>query len=259
MIPIRTRDCQREAKMPTFTLNTAFDQNSLNIFYQTGTNVVVAKPSSSGGTPNVAWVVFRPLPANSMTWQEQYGIYASTSSIQNGATLIQMSATSFPAGSGQMYTLSPAGVFTGPTSGGAANTYTASNQYNNLPSPGYLTFGLYQNATVNNTSLIGNAVSAAPVMYQSTAVMTPYTTIYIWTQSQVQSNTVVTVVTSVTTQVTFGGTVSEVSLQYDPTTGGFVTTGTNLQLDESSGKLIAEGGKPLKAGLSLAWQLPVLG
>ena len=69
--------------------------------------------------------------------------------------------------------------------------YGAINQFNNLPQ-GYLTMGLVQNAMVNGSDLPGNAVSATPVLYQSTVVMTPSTTVYIWIQSQVVSGTIVT-------------------------------------------------------------------
>lgn len=243
--------------MPTFTLNTSFTQTDLSMLYATGTNVVVAKPAS-GGLPNVAWIVFRPLQANSMTWDEQYGIYASTQSIVNGAVLTQMSATPFPSTDGQVYTLGPAGFFGPPGPGGTPGSFTAVNQYNNLPSPGYLTFGLYQNATVNGASLLGNAVSAAPVLYQRTAVMTPFTTVYIWTQSQVNSNTVVTTVTSVQTKVVFGGTVTQISLAYDASTGGFVNTGATLKAEKATGRLTASGGK-LPEGISLEYHLPFLG
>lgn len=52
--------------------------------------------------------------------------------------------------------------------------------------------------------------------------MTPAPTIYLWIQSQAQSNSVVTLVTSPMTKVTFGGGVTNVSLAYDPQTGTFV-------------------------------------
>jgi hypothetical protein len=243
--------------MPTFSLNTSFDQNSLRMLYASGSNVVVGKPNA-GGSPNVAWIVFRPMMRNQMTWEEQYGIYASTTSIMNGARLVQMSTTNFPASSGQVYPLLPAGYFGPPQSGGVPGSYGAINQFNNLPQ-GYLTIGLFQNAMVNGSNLTGNAVSAAPVLYQSTAVMTPYATVYIWIQSQVMSNTIVTNVTSVQTRVTFGGSVTSISLMFDPNTGGFIQSGGNLKLDENTRTLAATGGQALGDGLELEYLLPVLG
>jgi len=247
--------------MPSFTLNTTFNQTDLTMLYATGTNVVVAKPSSMTAAPNVAWVVFRPLPANGMSWEEQYGIYASTQNIQNGATLTQMAITPFPASSGQVYAMGPAGFFGPPQGGGIPNSYSAVNQYNNLPpnGQGYLTFGLYQNASVNGQSMNANAVSAAAVPYQSTAVMTPFTTIYIWTASAVTSNTVVTKVSSVQTEVTFGGSITEIDLQYDSSTGAFVNVGGSIDVDSKTGQLALAGGPKLPSGISLAYHLPTLG
>lgn len=114
--------------MPTFTLNTSFKESDLQMFFATGTNIVVAKPSNNNGLPNVAWIVFRPSLDNSMVWEEQYGIYASTQRVVNGAVLTQMSSTPFPATDGQVYTLEPAGFFGQPHSGGIPGSFTAINQ-----------------------------------------------------------------------------------------------------------------------------------
>ena len=213
--------------MSTFIINTSFTQEDLDRFYATGTNVVVAKPTS-GGEPNVAWVVYRPLIENTMNWEEQYGIYASNSEIQNGAQLVQTSQTDYPAVTGQIYVLNLSGYFNEPVSGGATNVYTTENEYDNLPK-GYMTMGLYQNANVNGEDVTGNAVSAASVLYQSTAVMTPYTTVYLWTQSQVQSNTVVTDVTSAMTMVTLSAADPEASLRYDSSSGTFVPASSSTE------------------------------
>ena len=75
--------------MSTFTLNTAFTSADLERLHSTGTNVVVAKPSQDTVVPNVAWVVYRPLIDNRMTWEEEYGIYASNTDLINGATLFK--------------------------------------------------------------------------------------------------------------------------------------------------------------------------
>lgn len=228
--------------MPTFTLKTAFTSDDLARFLASGSNIVVAKPNN-GGAPNVAWIVFRPLLDNSMTWTEEYGIYASNTDIMSGgALLVQMSKTEYPAMEGAVYPLNAAGYFGPPsTVGGAQGSYYAQNEYNNLPK-GYLTMGLYQNANVNGAQANGNAVSAAPVIFNSRAEMTPFTTVYLWVQSQVQSNSVVTVVTSPQTIVTFGGTVDTVSLRYDSTTGRFMSASQ----------------QPLPAGATLDYHEPAL-
>lgn len=206
--------------MPTYQLTTAFAQQDLSRLYAAGANVVVAKPNA-GGRPNVAWIVFRPLISNVMAWEDKYGIYASSSQIMNGQRLVQMAKTEYPAVEGKIYSLTSAGFFGPPSTGGSPGAYSAVNEYNNLPK-GYLTFGLFQDAQVDGVATRGNAVSATPVIFNSAASVTPFTTVYLWIQSQVMSNTVISNVTSPITEVRFGGAITEVSLMYDPTTGTFV-------------------------------------
>jgi hypothetical protein len=216
--------------MSAFSISTAFNQQDLERFYASGSNVVVAKPTG-GSQPNVAWVVYRPLINNMLNWEENYGIYASNVDVQNGARLTQMSATPYPAVASMLYTMQASGAITGPNTGGAPNAYSILNTYNNLPK-GYLTMGLFQNANVDGIDLIGNAVSAAGVIYNSTATMVPLTTVYLWLQSQVVSNTVVTTVTSPMTRVTLSASSPAAALVYNPLTGTFIpaTTGSRKLL-----------------------------
>ncbi|HIJ84246.1 MAG TPA: hypothetical protein HPQ00_08590 [Magnetococcales bacterium] len=216
--------------MASYTLNASFTNADLNLFYQTGTNLIIAKPTQqSSGVPNVAWLVIRPMQSNTIVWDENYGIYASTSSITNGATLTKMSTSGMPAVMGRMYNLSPAGTIDIQPMSGDLSSFTLTNLYN---APGtFMTVGLYQNANVNGSAILGNALSAAPVIYSYQAVITPFTTIYMWMQSQVRSNTVITNVTSTMTQVTFGGGVNTASMQYNPSDGTFITAqGNNTML-----------------------------
>lgn len=206
--------------MSTFSISTAFAQVDLERFYASGSNVVIAKPTG-GSQPNVAWLVYRPLINNSVTWEENYGIYASNVDVKNGATLTQMSSTPFPAVPSMLYTMQPAGAITGPNTGGSPNSYAILNSYNNLPK-GYLTMGLYQNATIDGSDVSGNAVSAAGVIFQSTAIMEPRTTVYLWLQSQVISNTVVTTVTSPMTKVTLTASSPAAALAYNAASGTFI-------------------------------------
>jgi len=214
--------------MSTFTLRTSFTNADLEGFYATGTNIVVAKASGSSA-PNVAWIVYQPLITNMMTWEEKYGIYASTVDIKNGVILTQMSQSPFPAIDGKAYILQHNCVFTPASEGGIPNSYCVLNDFDNLPR-GYLTMGLFQDAILNGVTKTGSAVSATAVPYKGTAVMTPFTSVYLWSQTQVRSSMVVTNVTSRMTKVDFGGSVTEVSLQYDPSAGIFVPL-PGLKLD----------------------------
>lgn len=207
-----------------FTLNTNFTNEQLSILYATGNNVVVAHPLD-GSIPNVAWQVYRPLQSNSITWDESYGIYASTTPIQNGARLTPFSKSPNPSVESKLYTLEPSGVISGPEDGGFPNAYSLLNEYSSQP---YITAGLYQNAVINGLQVDGNSISASPTILKSTAAMVPSNDIYIWLQSQVVSNTIVTVVTSPMTRISFGGGVTEVTVAYDSASGQFIPVGGNL-------------------------------
>lgn len=205
--------------MITYRLDIAFTNDQLETIAATNTRVIVAKPTS-GDEPNVAWQTFNPFQDNSLMWTESYGIYASNTEITHGAQLQQLSNTPIGAATNMEYTLDNAGVIMGPVDGGSANSFTLINQYNNKD---FITAGLFQDANVNGVEIIGNATSAAPVLLASTAVMTPFTTVYIWLQSNINGNTVITEVTSPMTRLTFGGGVNEISVNYNTASGRFLS------------------------------------
>jgi hypothetical protein len=214
-----------------FDLSIAFTNEQLQTLFATGTNVILAKPAPGGNKPNVAWLVFRPLNANTVNWTEDYGIYASTQSAVSSGTLTKLSSVPLPAIAGKLYTLSPSGALTGPgTATDEPTSFSVLNQYGDGSTPPYMTVGLFQDATVNGTKILQNAISAAPVIYQSTAAITPFTTVYIWLASQVKGNSVVTSITSKMTELRFGGTITSLNIQFDSSTGTFIPASGNETL-----------------------------
>ncbi|HEV3321861.1 MAG TPA: hypothetical protein VG147_06660 [Solirubrobacteraceae bacterium] len=226
-----------------YTLNTSFSQEDLRIMRMVGSNVVVAKPSDDPSQPNVAWVVFHPLESNKLEWEEEYGIYASNTELTNGALITQLSRSAFPAQDGKVYEFTPSGFFGPPSSGGTLGSFTSINAYKDpYTNKGYLTFGLFQDANINSVHAQALPVSAALVPYQQKIVMTPYTTIYLWLQAQVQSSSVLSTITSPMTKVRFGGGVTDISLAYDA----------------ESGKFITKANAALPQGVALDYMLPSL-
>jgi hypothetical protein len=201
-----------------FTLKLNFTNDQLEVIAATNSKVIVAKPSNSG--PYVAWQAFDPLNANTLTWEEEYGVYASTASMTHGAELLKLSNTgTLPATSNKVYVLESSGVISGPQDGGELNSFTLVNQYDKND---FMTVGLYQDAIVNGVLVAGNAISAAGTLLASTAVISPYTTLCVWLQSEVDSNTVVTKVASPISLLKFGGKTSEISAHYDRISGKFL-------------------------------------
>lgn len=204
----------------TFNLDLSFSKSDLAAIFAADASVVVAKPAGdSGSKPNVAWLTFRPLENNNISWEEVYGIYASNTLMEDGASIAKSSAVN-PAVPGKVYTLQPDGAFGAPADGGTADSFTVINKLENARK--YMTIGLTQDARIGGELIAGNAISASNVLYQSTAVMTPYTTVFLWIQSKIKSNSVCTKVTSPMSEITFGGSVNSLSYRYDSDTGLFI-------------------------------------
>lgn len=211
-----------------YTLNLEINANDLKNIKAAGQNVILAKPAQSSGgasAPNVVWLAFSPFEGNQITWEETYGIYASnTQEFSDGTTIMKISETDFPAQDQAYYNFTSSAVFDGPHTGSGAPTkgsYQANNQMPNSQYP-KLTFGLEQAAAINGNGITPHPVNAALVLSQETAIFTPYTTVYVWLQANIQSSTVLTVIKSNMAKVLFGGDVTEQTLKYDPAAGVFV-------------------------------------
>jgi hypothetical protein len=200
-----------------FKLQISFSAEQLENIDKARLRVILAKQNTGRGV-DVAWQAIDPMPFNEIIWQENYGIYASTAGIKHGAVLIPDYWIPVGAASNKLYILTHAGRIAGPGIGGAANSFALENQYDKQP---MMTIGLFQDANVNGVDIAGNACSAAPVLLGSIAVMTPDTTISVWLQSDVESNTVVTTVTSPVSNFKFGGDLTAISIEYDSVSGSF--------------------------------------
>lgn len=212
--------------MPEYELNINFQKEDLEELYTANYKVVVAKPNQGeggSGRATIAWQSFKPMEKNKITWHENYGIYASSVTYENGAELMQMSQTEDPAAMRKLYTMEPQGCFGAPGEAmGPEEAFYAINRYQVKKK---LTIGLYQDAVVNGKIERANAVSAATVLTGHTVQMIPHTNVYIWVQADVKSNTVVSHITSPQTMAEFGAGVAELSYDYDLASGVFMPEG----------------------------------
>lgn len=133
--------------MPTLTLNLGIDTTDLRIIRGAQERIILAK-KVNGETPNVIWQSFSPFEGNQIKWDEDYGIYASTTQIVNGATIFQLSATAFPSQDRVIYPFLSDATFGDPVSDPSVGkgTFATTNGYLAEDS---LTFGLFQSATIN--------------------------------------------------------------------------------------------------------------
>jgi hypothetical protein len=210
-----------ETPVSKYSLNLQIDSQSLSMLRAAGQRITLGR-FVNGATPNVSWLVFNPFMSNSVTWEDQYGLYASTASLMNGATITQMSAVSPPARDASTYRFLPSMTFSGPTPGGVpAGSYGIQN---NAPPSGMptLTFGLTQSAVVNGAGTAPQPVSATAMISNMMAVVTPNSSICVWLQSMYGSSTFIGNIMAPTTKVTYGGNVTSQTLAYDPNRGVFV-------------------------------------
>lgn len=215
-----------------YDLELSIDTDSLRVLKAAQMKVVLAKPvNDPGAAPNAVWLVFDPFEQNSVQWREEYGLYASNTAIANRAMIQKMSQVKPPATDQASYSFNADATFTGPFTGGDTpkGTFAVGN---NMPTSSYpsLTFGLMQNAVVNNIKAEFKPVNAATVPAGTTVSFTPLTTIWVWLQADLVSGTVLTSVVSKAYVATFGGSKSTISLAYDPSRGGFAPAGPDKTL-----------------------------
>lgn len=207
--------------MATFNLNLDIDSQSLQLIRAAQLRIMLAKPVG-GGSPNVIWQSFDPFASNSVTWDEEFGLYASDTQLQNGATIRKMTAQE-PAAEASYYTFTSGATFEGPY----VDPRVGAGQYaaqNSMPNSSYpvLTFGLTQAANVNGTAVAGNPLNAVLVLPNNFVTFTPITTVYVWLESNQASSTVITNIQSNHTVTTYSGGITTRDLVYDPNLGIFV-------------------------------------
>lgn len=219
--------------MPDYNVKFLIDNNDLQIIRASGQRLTLAKPLDAA-SPNVIWLSIDPFASTDVEWTEEYGIYASTTQVSQGARISKLSESAFPAQDGAYYSFTSAAVFNGPFTGNGVGRGSYGAQ-NDMPSSSYpvLTFGLTQTALVNQQPAERKPLSATPVLATQFANMTPFTIVYAWLQAQFASETIITQITGKTTKIRLGGGVNEMTLKYDPGLGVFVPV-------TSSGKLNAK-------------------
>ncbi|MEP3430172.1 MAG: hypothetical protein ABJN98_15910 [Roseibium sp.] len=172
--------------MTKYTLDIKIDSAGLKQIQ--GETISIAKTVTTalvGGNLATAWISFDPAQHITVTWTEDYYIYASSSAAQGGATIDLSSYTDAAVQADQLYTYGTASTF----SNAKANTGGAFETNNLQQSPNPWTMGLAQEATVGGKSTMA-ALNAVKVPYNQTASFTPIENISIWVSS-IQNNGVV--------------------------------------------------------------------
>jgi len=220
--------------MSTYTLQLMINSTDLSTLLEAGENIILARAFSDSAS-NVAWVSFKPFGNNSISWEDQYGMYGAVT--MSSGQINPQSTTLIDVASGMYYNFGPATpVFTGPYSGPSAPGPGSFRVFNLLPPTAYpsFVFGLTQNATVNGAAAAASPTTAQVVPANQFATFTPLETVYVWLQSGVAAGAVVTVpplvgltagltlqATSRATKIQFTGA-SSLTYVYSSTAGAFV-------------------------------------
>ena len=204
--------------MTTYSLDISIDSTGLKQIQ--GQNISIAKTVTTSlvsGNLATAWISFEPAQNITVTWEEDYYIYASTTVAKGGATIGLSSYTDAPVQSGQLYTYNPSATFSASnaSTGGAFET----NNEQNSPDP--WTMGLAQKATVNGGPATMAALNAVNVPYNETASFTPIEHVSIWVSSLQNNGVVLSQIASQALQVTLTGQTPSAKLGFNDSQNEF--------------------------------------
>lgn len=216
-----------------YTLNIRFTNEQLQAIYATESKVVLAQLSQNQSAPNIAWQVFSPFQSNSVTWEQAYGMYASTTEIHDGITVTNLTMYPAPVVPDKLYILQADGKIVNSESmqsesieseslssesESTTGAFKLRNQYGRVP---YMTIGLSEDAIVNGTQIQNNAISAKAILLQNTAMMRPSGTMCLWLQSDIEANKAITEIGAPLTQLNFDAGRTEITVGYDTASGLF--------------------------------------
>jgi len=203
--------------MPNYRLNVKFNENDLRTIYKANEKVVIAKHTAGNADSQVAWISFKPFMENTIDWSDEFAVYASTTDIENGASINKLSDKDAEA---RLLYQFKEGIFQDATPQAALgdNTYSLSNQMNDYAG---LTFGLAQNVNVNGEAFVNHPINALYLPYGQSANMTPIERIDIYLNSDVEIGTIISHISSIVLPVEYRETETVHTIQYEGSTGVF--------------------------------------
>ncbi|EGG20552.1 hypothetical protein DFA_00413 [Cavenderia fasciculata] len=198
--------------MSNYSLKFSFNQAGLAALHSSQQKVCVVK-SVNGQVSNVVWVTFKPFLTNSLDWKEEYGIYASNTQIQNGATISRIS-TLKSASKTHQYPFNSAGFFD-QANGVSVKSYGLVNNYGES-----LTFGLTQSALINGVQVVSE-LNATTVLNNQSAEYTPIVTLSVYVAASFNNGSVISDISGQSLTLTYTSDTSK-SVFYDTNSNMFV-------------------------------------
>ncbi|MBD7912204.1 MULTISPECIES: hypothetical protein [Clostridium] len=202
--------------MSKYSLKAYIDTETVSSIYESGQKIVIVK-KNDGPEANIAWVTFNPFEINNVTWESEYGLYASNTQMQSGAII--NTASYKIASVKNIYPFSN-GVFGSPVVDSSLND----NEYgiiNKARDYEHLTFGLAQNVIANSVVYEGNPINAKSVLYNQISSFIPHEKICIFIESKFDNGAVITHIRSNSLCLDFS-VQPNIIIKYDKVIGEFV-------------------------------------
>jgi len=197
-------------QMTKYELHINFKNAGLDLLHATNEKVTIVKgvQSDSVSIPTV-WISFKPAEYNKITWTEDYGLYASFTSVKAGSTVTGNSFTrAFP---GCLYTFNDSFYFNDPTlvsPDESTNAYYIKNSSKEM-----FSFGLTQDVTVDS-NIVTTYLNAAMVPNGQSAEFTPTQNLLVFVHASLDNGVILTDVTSKATVVPFTPTTKSQTLKF---------------------------------------------
>eukprot|EP01132_Coremiostelium_polycephalum_P005732 gene5732-7129_t len=198
--------------MQPYNIHFEFDQAGLASLSQAHQKVCIVK-SVDDKVGNVVWLTFRPFQANTVTFTETYGLYASSQKIQQGTVLTRLSDVKV-AQNGYSYPFNSSGFFD-PASGRVDKGFGVKNNYGES-----LTFGLTQTANVNG-SIVNSEINAAIVPNNLLSEFIPNLKVRVFVAANFDSGSIITSTISNGCDIDFTDSTTQ-SVRYDSRDNMFV-------------------------------------
>ena len=207
--------------MTTYSLKFSIDGQGLQQMMGMSISISRTVKASGGNNMETAWISFQPAMQSTVSWAEDYYIYASTSPAQPGAVISLASTTNSPVQSNQLYTFDQRAVFSS-SSAQTGGAFEVSNQQS--PSQNW-TMGLAQSAHVNGAMKQLAALNAMDVPYATNASFTPTENVSIWLSSFTTDGTVIAQTSGGALAVSLNPKQTTANIGFDNSMNSFVLKG----------------------------------
>lgn len=187
-------------------------------------NIVIARSANNGQAPYVVWQSFAPGEDNTVSWAEDYAIYAANTPLKHGARMLPTRSMPYPAMPAGAYVFTADALFHGPYSSDQPLGTRQFCIHNEVPPSHYpaLTFGLAQSAVINDMPSNIRPISAQSIAAHEAAVVSPLNTVHVWLQADLFSGTVQAYLPEVVTTVKLGWLSHKQTLKYDAAEDTFI-------------------------------------